>query len=322
MATFPELTRILKLIENSRKIARVEELAKVRVDGHEFPIHSIILGSTDKSAPTVALVGGVHGLERIGTQVIVAYLESLIEQWSWDEDIALRFKDLRLVVIPCLNPGGVYKGTRSNPNGVDLMRNAPVEALVKPPFILGGHRWSTKLPYYRGPEGAAMEVESQALVKLIKEEVFPADISLVLDFHSGFGTRDRLWYPYAKTEEEFPRAREVDALHILLNRSFPHHVYQVEAQSLNYTTHGDLWDYIFDEHLRIHGLAKKIFIPWTLEMGSWLWVKKNPTQIFSALGVFNPIKEHRIRRTLRRHIPLIDFFLKAVKNPKAWELAK
>ncbi len=296
----------------------MRSLATVKCEDKEFPIQSFVLGPEDKSCPTLALIGGVHGLERVGTHLILSYLEGLFEQWKWDQELALRFKDTRLVIIPMLNPGGMYLGTRSNPNGVDLMRNAPIEAKLKPAWLIGGHRWSKRLPYYRGVQGSEMEVESQALVQFVRDEVFPSNTSLVLDVHSGFGSTDRLWFPYAKTTDPFPRLEEVNALHEMLNRSYPNHVYQVEAQSLNYTTHGDLWDYLFDEHAEKFKNSGATFIPWTLEMGSWMWIKKNPTQLFSALGPFNPIKEHRIRRTMRRHLPLIDFFIRAVKSNKAW----
>ena len=48
------------------------------------------------------------------------------------------------------------------------------------------------------------------------------------------------------------------------------------------------------------------FLPLTLEMGSWLWVKKNPRQLFSRHGIFNPLIEHRQQRVLRRHLALLD----------------
>ena len=60
------------------------------------------------------------------------------------------------------------------------------------------------------------------------------------------------------------------------------------------------------------------FLPLTLEMGSWTWVRKNPWQIFSKHGAFNPIKEHRIKRTYRRHHVLFDFLLKAMNSNKVW----
>ncbi|CAH2929990.1 MAG: FIG011155: Zinc carboxypeptidase-related protein [uncultured Paraburkholderia sp.] len=45
----------------------------------------------------------------------------------------------------------------------------------------------------------------------------------------------------------------------------------------------------------------------TLELGSWLWIKKNPRQLFSRQGFFNPVKAHRTARVLRRHANLLDF---------------
>ena len=314
----PELSRIENIIEKCKGKAEVRQIATVKVGDREFPIHACLLGSKDRTKPTLGWVGGVHGLERVGTHVILAHLEGLLEQMEWDKDIVAKLQDCRLVCIPLLNPGGMAQGMRSNPNGVDLMRNAPVEAIVKPARFLGGHRYSNKLPWFRGVEGAPMEIESQALVDFIKQEVFPSEAALVLDCHSGFGFEDRLWYPYAKTSEPFARIHEVNRIKELLDRSLPNHIYRVEAQSLSYTTHGDLWDYLFDEHQKLFGEKAPLFIPWTLEMGSWIWIRKNPIQIFTSAGPFNPIKIHRHKRTMRRHIPLMDFFFRVVKNHKSW----
>jgi hypothetical protein len=277
-----------------------------------------VIGSEDRSLPTLGLVGGVHGLERVGTHLVLAYLDSLFEQLQWDRDLHERLRHTRIVALPIVNPAGMHMGRRSNPRGVDLMRNAPVEAVNKPAFLLGGHRFSNKLPWFRGERGGSMELESQTLCDFMRAEVFPSLASLVLDVHSGFGSEDRLWYPYARTTSPFPRLRQVEKLTNLLNLSFPNHVYRVEPQSLSYTTHGDLWDYLFDEHYERSGPDGPVFLPWTLEMGSWIWVRKNPLQLFSALGPFNPIKAHRHKRTMRRHLPLVDFFLRAVKNHEAW----
>ena len=198
------------------------------------------------------------------------------------------------------------------------MRNSPVDADVEPAFLLGGHRYSSSLPWYRGAVGQ-MEDESRWLCEFVQKEMFESVAALAIDLHSGFGSKDRLWYPYAKSASTFPKLREVLRVKELLDRSYPHHVYSIEPQSLSYTTHGDLWDYLFDLHWEKHGLQSKThFLPWTLEMGSWIWLKKNPWQIFSALGPFNPIKIHRFKRTLRRHRSLLDFFFKVVRNQQAW----
>lgn len=318
MSKFIELERLEKVISKYGDLCRTRVLAEVTVGEKKFPIYGMAIGTEDKSAPTLGLFGGVHGLERVGTQLCLSFMETFYEILQWDTDARSRLDHMRIVLMPLVNPGGMFMGRRSNPNGVDLNRNAPVEAELKPLWLLGGHRMSSKLPWYRGPEGAPMEIESLALCNFVREELFSAKTSLVLDIHSGFGSQDQLWYPYAKTRGPFPRLKEVEALGNLLNRSYPNHVYKIEPQALNYTTHGDLWDYLFDEHMNRFGLGEHVFIPWTLELGSWLWVRKNPTQLFSSMGPFNPVKEHRLRRAMRRHVPLIDFFLRAVRNHASW----
>ncbi len=315
---FPEFQQILKLIEKASPYARINQLATVKAYGYEFPIHSFEFGSQNPEHPTLGLFGGVHGLERIGTQAVLSYLDTIVEHLKWDLDFQEAFASTRLVSIPLINPAGMFAGLRSNPNGVDLMRNAPVEANPKPPFLLGGHRISPKLPWYRGKAGAPLELESQSVVDFVKKTMFQSKAALVLDFHSGFGSIDRLWYPYAKTSEPFPLMDEVAKIKDLFDNTYPNHVYRVESQALSYTTHGDLWDYLFDEHRKEHPTSGKVFIPWTLEMGSWMWIRKNPMQLFSSSGPFNPVLPHRHKRTMRRHLLLIDFFRKAVRNYRSW----
>ena len=53
-------------------------------------------------------------------------------------------------------------------------------------------------------------------------------------------------------------------------------------------------------------------------MGSWNWVKKNPIQLISKQGVFNPMKSHRQKRTYRRHHLLLDFISHALISNEAW----
>lgn len=65
-------------------------------------------------------------------------------------------------------------------------------------------------------------------------------------------------------------------------------------------------------------MSASIFLPMTLEMGSWLWIRKNPRQLFTRHGIFNPIKEHRIRRVLRRHATLLEFLTRAAFGAQRW----
>ncbi len=195
------------------------------------------------------------------------------------------------------------------------MRNAPVEA-DHPARWVGGHRYTNRIPWFRGHEGAPMEVESQALVSAVEKEISQSSLAVTIDVHSGFGFQDRLWFPYAKTVQPFPDLPMAYSLKDLLDRTYPHHFYRVEPQAQSYTTHGDLWDYIYDHHRELHGQQR--YLPLCLEMGSWLWVKKNPWQIFRAEGPFNPLKGHRHQRTLRRHNTLMEFLIRAVASPQAW----
>ncbi len=315
--SLPELDALERTIEVLSPHADIQTLAKINTRGKEFPLYSISLGSKDPKAPVLGLFAGVHGLERIGTRIVIAYLQTLAELMSWDETVSNLLKKSRLVLVPLINPGGMYLKARANPNGVDLMRNSPIEAeSTSKWFLAAGHRISPVLPWYRGEEKAAMELESKAVCDFVEKSIYPSRMALTVDFHSGFGKIDRFWFPYAKTKAPMPDISKVYALKNLLDRTYPNHVYCVEPQSKQYRTHGDLWDYLYDNHLKDRG--EKLFLPFTLELGSWLWVKKNPSQLFSLLGPFNPQQRHRYQRILRRHVTLIDFLWRAILSPRSW----
>lgn len=317
MQTLPEIRQIENKIQSPDFSGRAEVLAYSESEGLRLPIYKVTFGSQDPQAPVLGFVGGVHGLERIGAQVCVALMNSLTELAKWDEGLQQTLQKLRVFFIPTVNPVGIYRKTRCNPQGVDLMRNAPVDA-DNPQFLLGGHRISRHLPWYRGEVGAPMQLEAHALVAAIQKEIAFSPMAITLDLHSGFGLQDRLWFPYAKTIKPYPELSLCYALKELLDRTYPHHFYRVEPQAQNYTTHGDLWDYLYDTH-RGYERGQK-YLPLCLEMGSWLWVKKNPWQIFSAEGPFNPLKGHRHQRTLRRHNTLMEFLIRAATSAQAWSV--
>jgi hypothetical protein len=105
------------------------------------------------------------------------------------------------------------------------------------------------------------------------------------------------------------------ALKNVWQRSYPNHTYIVEPQSLHYLSHGDLWDYFY---LQARAQQQPHFLPLTLEMGSWTWVKKRPQQVFNVAGLFNPQMRHRHTRVLRQHLLLLDFMLTATLNNERW----
>jgi len=209
----------------------------------------------------------------------------------------------------------MLRGTRANPNGVDLMRNAPVDAAERVPWLVGGQRISPNLPWFRGARDQPMEAENRAVCEVFAREFLPRRFSLTVDCHSGFGVSDRIWFPYAHTRAPIPHLAELHALSGLLQETLCDYRYIFEPQSSQYLAHGDLWDHLY---LQSQAVPDQVFLPITLEMGSWAWVKKNPRQVFSLLGMFNPLIEHRQRRVLRRHLPLLEFLVRAGSSYRNW----
>ena len=315
MPTLPELRELERLMELGRGHLESSIACEVSAGNQRFPVYQLTLGNPDPSLPAIGFFGGIHGLERIGTHVLLYFLRSLLTRLEWDKSLHHLLNDVRLVFMPLINPGGMWQATRSNPRGVDLMRNAPVEAAGKVPFLLGGHRISPCLPWYRGAAGAGMESENMALCRTVQEQLLTHPFSIAVDCHSGFGLRDRVWFPHAHSVHPIDKLADIVALEELFQQTYPNNRYLFEPQSLQYRTHGDVWDYLY---LQANQDKKKTFLPLTLEMGSWLWVKKNPRQLFSLHGMFNPIVEHRLQRVLRRHSVWLDFLMRAAAGHDNW----
>jgi hypothetical protein len=312
---FAELAQLESLIEQLGDRARIDVVERIEYREHSFPIYSIALGSNKDDVPVFAFFGGVHGLEKIGSEVILSYLNTLTALLDWDEELLARLEKSRLVFMPIVNPVGVFRGTRSNGHGVDLMRNAPVEGQGNTK-LYSGHRLSPRLPWYRG-NGAKMEAEARALARVVRTHMFKAPLSIALDLHSGFGIQDRLWFPYASRKEPFPDIGQAHALKRLFDRCYPHHFYKLEPMSQEYVINGDLWDYLYNDFKQVESQSA-LFMPLTLEMGSWLWLRKSPWHLFQRHGLFHPLLPHRQQRILRRHFTLFDFLYRCLLSPKHW----
>jgi Zinc carboxypeptidase len=315
MSTLRELRDLEHILELGKNDLEVNVACEVAARDKKFPVYQLALGNPDPKLPAIGFFGGVHGIEHIGTQVILCFLQGLIKRLAWDKSLHYLLQNVRLVFMPLINPGGMWRSTRGNPHGVDLMRNAPIEAEGKVPFLLGGHRLSRHLPWYRGVRGAPMEPENQVLCQVVQKELLSRPFSMAVDCHSGFGIRDRVWFPYAYSVNPMKHLAEVLLLEELFRQVHPNNNYLFEPQSLSYRTHGDVWDYLYLQALQADG---SMFLPFTLEMGSWLWVKKNPRQMLSLRGMFNPTVEHRFHRVLRRHAVWLDFMMRAACGYENW----
>lgn len=312
-ASFAEYEQLQDILAAGVGVLRARVACEVSTQGHRFAVYVACLGSEAPQAPAIGIFGGIHGLERIGTLLVLDYMRALLGRLEWDELLRRQLESVRLVFMPIVNPGGMWAGTRANPAGVDLMRNAPQDAEGAVPFLAGGQRYGAWLPWYRGRAGAPMESESAAMLRVVEEELLPRPLSFAVDCHSGYGWRDSIWFPYARTTRPMPHLAEMFLLKTLFEQAHPHHGYAFEPQSQQYLLHGDLWDYAYDRTR-----APNLFLPMTLELGSWLWIKKNPRQLFSRQGIFNPIMAHRTARVLRRHVSLFDFLGRLAVAPQRW----
>lgn len=313
-----ELEKLFRLTDKStflKNHLEMIELNRVNDSKNHYPLYAFSVGSKNPEAPVVLITGGFHGIERIGAQLAWSLLKTTLDKLIWDESLQEVFHKIRLVTIPLVNPTGYYNFKRCNYNGVDLMRNSPTQAIQKAPLLLGGHRYSNKLPWFRG-EPNKFEIENLSLIEVFNSKVIQSSCVISLDLHSGFGMRDRLWFPFSYTDEPFNHLAEMYKFSHLLNQTHPYHVYKIEPQSDGYLLSGDMWDYLYLEYLNKN--PQGVYLPMTLEMGSWNWVRKNPLQMFSREGVFNPIKEHRIKRTFRRHYLLYDFIIHALYSNHHW----
>ena len=312
------LDELRDLIELGGDCAQATVVCTIPSARGRLPMHAITMGNPDPRVPAIGVFGGVHGLERIGTEVVLAFLRGLLSRLRWDATLGALLERLRVVLMPLVNPGGMLRGMRSNPQGVDLMRNAPIECTERAPPMLRGQRLSRHLPWYRGASGASMEIEAQALCGVVQRELLSHSFAISVDCHSGFGLTDRIWFPYAHTARPIEELPKLLALSDLLDDNLVHHQYRFEPQSRQYLAHGDLWDYL---HTVCGARHEGIFLPLTLEMGSWLWVKKNPRQMLSRQGLFNPLIQHRQHRVLRRHVALLEFFMRVAFNHVRWSPA-
>ena len=310
LAEMQQLEAILEAGAGRLHACRVGE-AQAR--GQRFPLYTASIGSNDPNAPAIGFFAGIHGLERIGTHLLLDYMRMLLWRLEWDALLERQLQSVRLLFMPIVNPGGMWASTRANPNGVDLMRNAPQDAVGRVPLLAGGQRVGAWLPWYRGRRGAPMETESAAVLQVAAQQLQGRPLSFALDCHSGYGWGDSIWFPYARTAAPMAHLPEMFALKTMFEQAHPHHGYAFEPQSRQYLLHGDLWDWAYD-----HTPPGNIFLPMTLELGSWLWIKKNPRQLFSRQGIFNPVKAHRTARVLRRHANLLDFLGRVAYAPERW----
>ncbi len=311
----PELVNLERMLAEAPASVTTQVIEQVTLKELSVPVYRVDIGSDSPDIPVLLLVGGVHGLERIGAQVVISWLQNLLARMTWDQHLRVLLDKVHITLLPILNPGGMYLNQRSNPKGVDLMRNSPIAAQGQSTFMLGGQRLSPRLPWYTGAPEQGMEPENRALESVIQQLLPGRPFSVSLDCHSGFGWQDQIWFPYAYRKRPMRRIASVMALKLIWEQAYPDHQYVFEPQSGHYLTHGDLWDHFYKQ---INRAGEGTFIPLTLEMGSWRWIRKRPRQLLRLDGLFNPQAPHRHQRVLRSHLSFIDFLMNAAASHESW----
>ncbi len=307
----PEIKKIRVLSEKFPELIKMELLDHVEHNGYRAHIYGFFIGhKPDPKLPTIAFFSCFHGVEWIGGRVLADYLEHLVREMNWDEDAKAMLSKVNICGIPVVNPIGRIERTRQNARGIDLMRNAPIIA-ERALFLLGGQKFSKNIPWYMG-EG--IEKENQIVLNFLDNYVYPSELKITLDIHSAFLRHPRIWMPYASGKKVPDKEKKIfNEIKKYLYTIYRHHPYRYEKQTDLYSTHGDFWDYNFDNHL---SKGKGIYLPLTLEISSFKWAIKNIMSRWTMEAVFNPLDRHDSRDEYIKHMMIFDFIIKFAKNYK------
>ena len=124
-------------------------------------------GKHDPGEPEVKLVGGIHGEEAIGKEILLQFIKLLCEKYDKDPELTKLVDNTRIHILPSLNPDGYamartkrYGGHgigHTNAHGVDLNRNFPDQFF---------------------PSSSPAQVETKAVEDWIKSHPFVLSASL------------------------------------------------------------------------------------------------------------------------------------------------
>lgn len=169
--TYYTLDEVNQFIEDAHtanpSITEVEQVG-TSVDGRA--INALVISDNPsylEMEPRVRISGGIHGNEKVTTEVLVRYINYLLSEFNnGSTDITDLVNTRYIVIIPVINPDGYAISRRYNANGVDLNRN----------FSRG---WSDESPVYG--TAAFSEPESLAVSQYTISKRFTTGITL----HSG-----------------------------------------------------------------------------------------------------------------------------------------
>ena len=210
-----------------RLLDDLQNFAQIQVHGYSHSKNIIFLlclwrWDPDPTAPVLGLFGGVHGLERIGSQVVLSLMNTFFANDFMGQSYSRDFRKMRLFYAFDQSPGEFFIKREAILRGVDLMRNAPVDAEGKSTWLVGRSPPVHQTSMVQRSTGRRIASRIQSPAWSLPPKFFQSSRVLTVDFHSGFGNIDRLWLPYAKSTRPFSCARGLCLASPFWSNS-PHH---------------------------------------------------------------------------------------------------
>uniref|UniRef100_A0A7C6AA00 T9SS type A sorting domain-containing protein n=1 Tax=candidate division WOR-3 bacterium TaxID=2052148 RepID=A0A7C6AA00_UNCW3 len=126
----------------------------------------------EEPEPEIRLVGAHHGNEKISTEITLAFLQYLVENYASNPQVQYLVDNREIWVIPIFNVDGHIANRRTNNNGVDLNRDY-------------GYMWSG--------EGSSPSPFSQPETKAMRLHSEANNITLEYEYHSTASYVNYLW---------------------------------------------------------------------------------------------------------------------------------
>jgi Zinc carboxypeptidase/Carboxypeptidase regulatory-like domain/Secretion system C-terminal sorting domain len=126
----------------------------------------------EENEPEVRLVGPHHGNEKIATEITLAFLQYLVQNYAFNPQVADLVNNREIWIIPIFNVDGHVINQRYNSNGIDLNRDY-------------GYMWAG--------EGSSPSPFSQPETKAMRLHSENNNISLEYEYHSNASYVNYLW---------------------------------------------------------------------------------------------------------------------------------
>ncbi len=166
-ATYPEITELVSIGQSWQH----RELWALKISDN---------ADVEEFEPEIQWIGGHHGNETIGIEVVYYMAEYLLENYGTDPQVTWLVNEREIWLIPVLNPDGLENGSRYNAQGIDMNRD------------------------YLCPDGCNASTAFSAIETAALRD-FNVGMNPVtsLTFHAGAVYVNYLWdYTYAPTPDE------------------------------------------------------------------------------------------------------------------------